>query len=136
MQKERNVDQRILDRMGRYYPFILSDAIEINQIGPMELLIKMSDSSVVLYDDVDQTFRKLPQDRDHMTEQQCRHELGMRLKRLMYRRGVTQKQLAEKTGISEIAISNYINEKQTPSFYNVDRIAKVLQCSIDDLRYY
>ena len=71
-----------------------------------------------------------------MSEQQCREEFSIRLKRLMYRQGVTQKELSEETGISEMTISNYMNGKRTPSFYNVDKISKALKCSIDIFRYF
>ena len=132
----QQVDKCLVERLEQYYPFISRAAVEYTQIGPMELLVTLSDGSTVLYDDIDQTFRTLPRDSRHMSEQQCREEFSIRLKRLMYRKGVTQKELSEETGISEMTISNYMNGKRTPSFYNVDKISKALKCSIDIFRYF
>lgn len=88
-----------------------------------------------LYNDMDNSARPLPRDANRMTEEECRNEFGKRLYWLMTIKGVTQADLSERTGISRIAISNYINSRYTPSFYNADKIAKALDCSLDELRY-
>lgn len=136
MSGTKRTTQRLINRLELYYPFITQNAEEYIQISNMELIVHLNDGSTILYDDVDQTFRQLPNDSNCMTEDQCRYEFGMRLKRIMYRKGFTQKDLSEETGISEITLSKYITGKSTPNFYNVDKIAKALKCSIDDLRYY
>jgi transcriptional regulator with XRE-family HTH domain len=71
-----------------------------------------------------------------MTEDQCRTEFGKRLIRRMYDKRMSQKELSSETGISEQMLSRYINGKSTPSFYIVDKIAKVLNCSTDEFRYF
>jgi DNA-binding Xre family transcriptional regulator len=136
MYDTQQVDKHLIERLEQYYPFIARTAVEYIQVGPMELMVNLDDGSTVLYDDIDQSFRNLPRDSRHMSEQQCRQEFSIRLRRLMYRQGITQKELAEETGISEITISNYITGKRTPSFYNVDKISKALKCSIDLFRYF
>lgn len=69
-----------------------------------------------------------------MTEQEWREEFGKRITRLKYRAGkMNQKELAEASGISEDAISRYKNGTRTPSGYNLVRLAKALNCSLDEL---
>lgn len=136
MNNRRRVDQKLINRLDRYYPTIVRDAVEYIQVGPMELIVITSNGSRILYDDMDQTFRVLPQNSDNMTEQECRHEFAVRLRRLMFREGISQKDLSDMTGISEVTLSNYINGKRTPNFFNVDKISKALGCSIDSLRYH
>ena len=46
-----------------------------------------------------------------------------------------QKDLSKKTGISETMISRYMNGLSNPGFFVVDKIARALDCSMDDLRY-
>ena len=136
MYEVRRVDRRLIDRLDRCYPSLVKNAVEYIQDSPTELIIKLNDGSTVLYEDIDQTVRVLPQDSSNMTEQQCRHEFSVRLRQIMFKRGITQKELSEETGISEVTLSHYITGKRTPNFYNVDKISKALRCSIDSLRYY
>lgn len=82
------------------------------------------------------TIRKLPRDSNNMSEEEYRIEFSMRLKKIMYRKGWTQDDLSEATGITQAMISRYISRKATPSFYNVDKIAKALGCSTDEFRYF
>jgi transcriptional regulator with XRE-family HTH domain len=70
-----------------------------------------------------------------MTEDECRSEFGYRLVHIMIRKGISQVDLAERIGVSNVMINRYINGSNTPSFYVVDKIAKALNCSMDDFRY-
>lgn len=53
----------------------------------------------------------------------------------MYRNnlGLTQKQLAEKCSISESAIKYYESNRRNPKIETLNKIADVLQVSLDDL---
>lgn len=64
-----------------------------------------------------------------------RREFGRRLKTLLELRGMTQNELSEETGISQVSISKYLNGKSDPSLLNVLKIARALDCSLDDLTY-
>lgn len=100
-----------------------------------EVVAKLNDGSTVVFDHLDKTIRNLPKDSNAMSEEECRRELGLSLRKLMFIKGIAQKDLSETTGISEHMISNYIRGKSTPSFYTIDKIAKALGCSTDALRY-
>lgn len=129
------MSSKIFENAKFYFPFLANHTVEYSKTGPTEITIELDDGYFMLYDDVDKTIRNLPRDRDHMNELECRREFGMRLRRLMFRKNINQKELSEMTGISYISISNYLNGKNSPSFYNADRIARALDCSIDELRY-
>ena len=83
MSETKRVSRQLINRVEMYYPFITSSAEEYIQISPTELVVHLDDGATILYDDVDQTFRQLPRDRDHMTEEQCRYEFSLRLRRMM-----------------------------------------------------
>jgi len=58
------------------------------------------------------------------------------LARLMAQHGLTQSELAKKTGLSQPRISNYIHESdhaKFPSFKNLISLAEALRCSLDEL---
>lgn len=122
----------------RYFPTIANQVDEYRvyvEHAPGSLTVRLNDGSYFLYDDFDKTLRKLPNDGYELTEDECRKEFGFRLRRLLYCKGITQAELSDATGIPQCSISNYINGKVCPNFYSVDKIAKALDCSLDELSY-
>ena len=101
---------------------------------PFELIAKLKDGRVFSYYGSEHSIRRLPSDAYSLTEEECKKEFGIRLNRLMFVKNITQKMLSEKTGIAQGNISNYITGRTSPSFYVVDRIAKALDCSIEEFR--
>jgi putative transcriptional regulator len=55
------------------------------------------------------------------------------LKRLLFERQLTNRWLAEKTGMTETAVSLIVNGKRVPSLENALRIAGVLESSCEEL---
>lgn len=129
------VRKEIIDSLLAYYPFLAEKAVSFVQTSPFDLIIKMEDGSSVLYDDSSKSFRTLPRDSKNMSERESKIEFGFRLRTVMERKGISQLVLSEMTGISQPILSNYLNGKNSPSFYKVDIIAKALGCSIDELTY-
>ena len=131
----KSEDEAIRD-FRLYFPTIEAKTIEYRYIEPyFELIAKLDDGTTVVFDCLDKTIRNLPKDSNAMTEEECRRELGLKLRKIMIFKGLSQKDLSEATGITECMIRNYIRGKATPSFYFIDKIAKALGCSTDDLRY-
>lgn len=46
---------------------------------------------------------------------------------------ITRKQLSEKSGVSEVTISRIINGVQIPRIGTISKIAKALNCKVEDL---
>jgi transcriptional regulator with XRE-family HTH domain len=55
------------------------------------------------------------------------------LKEVFKAKGVKQKWLAEKMGVSEVTISNWVTEKSSPSRKNLERLSSLLDVSINEL---
>lgn len=55
------------------------------------------------------------------------------LKKLRLKRGLTSKELAAKVGLSVSSINAYEQEIRKPSYDNLNKIATVLKCKVDDL---
>lgn len=126
---------RFFNNFKLYFPIASELVTSFKQTGLFDLTIKLNDGTSVMYDDIEHSIRNLPRDSKSMSEKECRREFGLRLRKIMYIKNISQLELSERTGISNVTISNYLNFKATPSFYNVDRIAKALGCSMEDLRY-
>lgn len=59
--------------------------------------------------------------------------MELKIKEFMSERGVTSAWLAEKVGLSKVAISNIVTGKSYPSLDNLIKIAEALNTSITDL---
>lgn len=68
-----------------------------------------------------------------MHEQEWLDQFGENLRSMMRECGYSQRELADRAGISESAISRYLNSSQVPKATILVNIAYVLDCSLDDL---
>jgi len=71
-----------------------------------------------------------------MTEREWLDTFGDNLSEMLRESKISQKELAEITGLSEAAISNYIRKRKVPSLKAIINIADALDCNIDDLIYF
>lgn len=56
-----------------------------------------------------------------------------KIKTLLKRQGMTQRELAEKTGTTEVSISRYMKRQRTPRLSALEGIAQALGTNIDGL---
>ena len=127
--------KQLLENLKQCYPFLVRNMVLCRQTNPVSLIVTQKDGSNYIYDDFEKTFRLLPPDMHNMSESEFAIEFGLRLRKLMSRKGMTQEMLSHKTGITQGMISRYVNGFSIPNFYKVDKIAKALSCSADELRY-
>lgn len=125
----------IVERFKLYFPVLYYETERYLRIDDYGLTAELKDGSVIEYDDMSISFRNLPSNSRELTEQECKREFGMRLKKMLGRKGMTQSDLAEATGIQQSLLSTYMNGKTMPSLYVIDKIAKALDCSTDEFRY-
>lgn len=135
MSNKWNVNDMLLESYKLYFPSFYKETVYVRDIDGWTLMVTLEDGDQYLYYNDDHTIRRLPKDPEDMTEEECRKEFSRRLSRIMLFKGITQQILSDRTGIGQSRISDYMTGKNTPSFYKVDKIAKALGCSVDELRY-
>jgi transcriptional regulator with XRE-family HTH domain len=59
--------------------------------------------------------------------------LGKKIKVMRIKRGLTQKQLADRLGVKQQNVSDWERGERSPSVKNLKKLADVLNCRIDDL---
>lgn len=121
--------------MGNY-PRIARDVVDWYPSGRLEITIVMNDGSKLVYNGKTQSFsfiRCTDGEYENLTEQEWRYKFASKLYEYMTDNRMTQKELAELLNISQTTISKYLNAIATPSTYNLYRIARVLDCSINEL---
>ena len=126
----------LLDDFRDYWPHIYNDMEEFWEMSPWELTIRRYNGEMYIFDNRDNSIRALPKDSNNLAELEFRLEFSWRLRKLLWFRGITQKELADMIGVSAMSITNYIQCKSTPSFYTIDKIAKALNVSSDEFRYF
>lgn len=118
-----------------YFPRLAEKAVSYHPNGHYELILKMDDGINISYNYLEKGFRVLPNDPNNMTKTEFSNEFGFRLRKKLERVGITQSELCDIVGISQPQLSEYINGKKVPSFYIIDKIAKALNCSVEEFRY-
>lgn len=68
-----------------------------------------------------------------MSELDLMRQIGENIQQLMDDWRMSQKELADETGISKATISYYINGERMPSIKNLINIACVLECELTDI---
>ena len=118
-------------------PFIQEDEIEsIEELSEWDLLITFTDGRKVLFDKYTGCHKNIfYKDLDEITEEQEKREFAYRLRSLMGRKGIKQERLAEMINTSQVMISRYIKGGVIPSALILRKIARALDCSMDDFFY-
>ena len=120
-----------------YFPNIAEKTVLFKEnYESFEVTVRLRNGDHLIFDNLEKSIRKVPNFSMSMDEAVYKKEFGRRLKRVIRRSGITQRDLSELTGISEIMLSNYCNGNNTPSFYNLDKIARALNCSVDEFRFF
>lgn len=124
-----------LNHFKKLYRRLYERMVDYEILTDHDILITLNDGNKVLYDDFDKTYRMLQFDICDLSEESYGIEFGKRLSNIMYRKGITQYDLACLTGISQASISGYINGKRIPNSYIRNKIILAVRCSADEIRY-
>lgn len=122
----RNV--RTIEEIDSWYP-----------CGQFEIKILMSDGNKLIYNNLDKTVRNVTgHDEDDyiFDEDTCRKEFRYKLQEAMAVKGVNQKELSLRSGVSRLSISNILNGKQTPSIYLAYKLANSLGYSLHEFIHF
>ncbi len=112
------------------------DILEIKELNDWDLLIVFRNGRKVIYDRCTGYFSNVfYQDRNQITDEQEKKEFAYRLRSIMKRRCITQDQLADILNSTQTLISRYVTGETIPGSIMLNRIAKVLNCSMDDFFY-
>ena len=126
-------DQEIFNSFRLYFPDLADNTQKWEVCDEMMIICYLNDGRTLTYDNLVHGIR-WEDNRDYdPTEENWRNEFADNLNRQMLRRGITQRELAVMTGISQSAISHYANASKIPGAYNVLLIADALSCTVDDL---
>lgn len=131
------IDNNLWHYVLRYDPFAKKiDVISIEELNEWDLLIKFRDGKKVIYDRFTNYYNEIFYNSiNELTEDQERKEFAYNLRNIMSRKYITQEQLANELNTSQVMISRYVRGESVPSAIVLRKIAKILNCSMDDFFY-
>ena len=127
------MEDYIIDNFKSHFPALAEKMVSCKKDKYGQVTAVLKDGRKILYDDCCCRVREVP-DSSNITRDEFGKDFGQRLWYIMRCKGIDQVELSKRTGFQQSTISNYINGINVPSFYAIDRIARILDCSIDDLR--
>ena len=120
-----------------HHPYMVNDVDSFRPRGEMGIRITMQNGTRYDYDIVTRGVRMVKtfvaNDIRDITDEYCRSALAYNLSERMAIKGYSQHTLAEDTGLSKGSIYNYLNQKATATSTALRRMARALDCTVDEL---
>lgn len=124
----------IFDDFCDYWRDVSEEIVDWSPSGTDEIIVRNENDMTWLYNYLDKTLRKIYKKSDaDLSEEEWRYNFSVKLKRKMRAELMSNIELSNRTGISTIMISKYINCKSSPSAYNLQKIADALGTTISAL---
>ena len=121
------IDENLLHNFELDYPEIYySDVDDIVESDDLELTITTKNGKRYVYDGLTKSLRQLPSRFEDVDDHLFRREFGIRLRRKMMLKGITQRMLSKMIDVSQPAISNYLIGKNSPTLYMAEKLARAL----------
>lgn len=131
------MDKHMMQYVHYINPRLTEDDIEkIEKLNDFDVLIVLKNKRKFIYDRFSNGYREVFYESiNDITPEQELKMFAYNLRKIMYSQGVTQELLAAEIGTTQAMISRYTSGKVIPSVLIVKKIAKVLNCSMDDFFY-
>lgn len=118
-----------------YYPEYADKIVDYYDNEDCSITVILDDGRKVMYDTETHGTRYIASSRTELTDHQIANEFKKRLRNRMRYKHITQERLSELTGIPQCSISMYTSGSRLPNLQSSFKIARALDCSIDDLIY-
>lgn len=135
MSRESNLIGEYMHQVYLYFPDLLGEVVHAREYVQFMLLLETNTKYDYFYNITNNVLIPIPKDDKNLDKESFRRIFGVLLRRALECSGLTQEELSEKTGIPQPNISDYLYGKHFPSFYQIDKMAKAMNCSVEDLRY-
>lgn len=125
--------EKIFNVFKNTFPDIAEQVNTYEPYGYLGIKLTLYDGSTLVFDYVNSTLRELTYDNGELSKEDWLEEFGHNLNEIMLVKGITRKELSEQTNISQATISRWINGSACPTLFDIRKVARELNCSVDDL---
>lgn len=137
MDKFYEIWEPVLKSFKNHFPDLYDEMVDWYPYGHLEIAIKLRNGKRIFYDMMDDLIGPINEFDDNVEEDideiAWRNNFSSRLINKMRKVGIGQEILSDRSGISRVTLSKYMNGKASPSGYNLERLARALRCSISEL---
>lgn len=137
----RELTDELLQYVLRYFDGIKeTDILEAKALNDYDLMITLKNGDKFIFDTFNNSSRKIGVPLDYKEclpdKIKIKNEFANCLVSMMYRKGISQEELATKIGTTQPMISRYMNGLSIPSIVVAKQIAIALHCHLDDFFYF
>ena len=138
MAIDKNAGQMVFEDFINERPDLCDDVVDWYLSSQLEITIKLSSGQKILYDYLDKTIRipRKCEDDEYPDKNMWSKSFGKQLDRKIKIRGFSRSEFAERVGLSQPQLSQYINGQVIPSIYITAKMAAALECSVSELAWY
>ena len=137
IDKYRDIWASVYRDFKRQHPYLDEQVVDWYPSGQREISVILDDNSKYCHELGSSTLRRIysvnDNNENYIDEYDWRIEFSNNLRRKMFKYAMSQDELSERTGISHVTISKYLNCRATPNGYNIDLMARALHCSVSEL---
>ena len=123
----------IWDDFLDYFPSLSSEIVDYYRSGKYEITLVLNDGRKRYYNYLNKTLQTIGPRDVECDDETWKRDFAIVLKRKMKDRFMTQKILADRSGITTVSINGYINGRTMPTARNIQRLADALECSVSEL---
>ena len=120
-------------RFEEYYPYLYEKTVDWWPSGRTHITVKLNDGLLIEFDSVGDAIRRI-QPNDYVSDSEIvRKNIGHNLKKIIYTRGMSQSDIADKCGITQAMLSRYIHGTSMPGVDKIHALASILGCRAIDI---
>ena len=123
--------EELFDMFVEQHPNMVKRVVNWYKTDDYEIRLDLVEGNYVYFDYIYNGLRRPFKVNGKSYEEAWRKMFAFKLERRMFIMGYTQYQLAEKSGLSYVTISKYLNGRANPSGSTLAKLAKVLECTLD-----
>lgn len=125
----------IFDNLKFYYPTVEEDTVDWYPSGQWSITVRLKNGKKYKYNYMSNEFMRVCDYDEYEIpeEKQWRMNFAVALNNRLKMIGMTQTELARRTGISKGMITNYVLGTSTASGYNIAKIVRALNCTYEEL---
>lgn len=113
-----------------YYPHLVDEVDAWLDVGDIEKKLIFNDGTVMYYNICNNHLYKKETLSSELPEEEYKRIFGHRLRHQMESKAMTEKRLAEKSGVSQSSVSGYLRGKKMPGIQIATKLAEALSCDL------
>lgn len=124
---------RIVEQFKSYYPAMYDEVVDWWPSGRIHITVKLRDGVLFEFDSYANCIRRVQPDGYSKDVESLRKAIGHNLQKVILARGMSQSEIAERSGITQAMLSRYIHGTSMPGIDKVYCLAAVLGCRVIDI---